>query len=105
MSDQDPADYGQHREQHGPSAEAALAEATEEADFRWLMADPRGRRIVRRMLERTGVFRSSFTGDALTTVFAEGGRNEGLGLIAKVQRYAPERLAEILTKGSHDSRS
>jgi hypothetical protein len=96
MSDSDPADYGQHDEKAEASAESQLADATEEADLKWLMADPRGRRIVRRLLERSGVFRTSFTGDALGTAFREGERNAGLRLFDQIARFSPERLASMM---------
>lgn len=105
MSDDDPADYGQHDEQPEASAERQLAEATEEADLKWLMANPRGRRIARSLLERSGVFRSSFTGDAPSTFFREGERNVGLSLYAKLARYVPERLAELNGKDGYEPRS
>lgn len=97
MSDLDPFDYGQHDDSPPPSQERIIAEQTEDSDFKWLMTDQRGRRIMRRLLERTGVFRVSFTGDAQTTAFREGERNVGLEMIAQVQRHAPDRLASILT--------
>lgn len=55
----------------------------------WLMSGPRGRRIVWRALERAGVFRTSYSSDALAMAFAEGARNEGLRLLAAVQ-HLPE---------------
>ena len=96
MSHDDPLDYGQHDDSAEVSTDRELAELTEGADLKWLMADPRGRRIVRGLLERSGVFRSSFTGDAMGTSFREGERNVGLGLLALVTKHAPERLADIV---------
>ena len=105
MSDFDPLDYGQHSEEGEASADRELAELTEEADLKWLVADPRGRRIARRLLERSGVFRSSFTGEALSTSFREGERNVGLGFLALVTRHAPEGLAELMNgKGGYEPR-
>jgi hypothetical protein len=95
MSADDPLDWD-FGEQATGSTDAQLAQATEQSDVRWLIADPRGRRIVRGLLERAGVFRSSFTNDALATAFREGERNAGLGLIALVMRHTPERLADVL---------
>lgn len=72
-------------------------------DVKWLMADRRGRRVVRRLLSKSGVFRSSFQGDGLNTAFAEGGRNVGLYMLALVQSHCPDRLAEVLIESSdHD---
>lgn len=64
-------------------------------DFKWLMSDKRGRRIVFRWLERTGVFQSSFTGDA-ETFFREGQRNVGLQLLAQVNDLTPQLYPTML---------
>ena len=64
---------------------ASLAERTELADLTWLMDGKRGRRIVWRLLDSAGVFRLSFSPDALQMAFAEGCRNEGLRLLKLIQ--------------------
>jgi len=43
---------------------ARLRRETEEADYKWLMSSKQGRRIVWRMLEQSGIYRSSFSTDA-----------------------------------------
>lgn len=65
------------------------------ADFKWLMSDKRGRRIVWKLLESTGVFRSSFTGNS-ETFFREGARNVGLMLLADVNAHAPDAYVLML---------
>lgn len=67
----------------------------EAADFKWLMSDKRGRRIVWRLLEQTGVFRSSFTGNS-ETFFREGARNVGLKVLADLHEHAPEAYVLLL---------
>lgn len=64
-------------------------------DFRWLMSDKRGRRIVARLLADTGVFRCSFTGNS-ETYFREGERNVGLRLLAQVNDLTPELYPTML---------
>lgn len=59
-------------------------------DFKWLMSSRRGRRIVWRLLEKTGMFRTSFTGNS-ETFFREGMRNVGLILIAQINEACPEQ--------------
>jgi hypothetical protein len=83
---------------HESPSEADLeAEAlTEDADLRWLMGDPRGQRIARRLLERSGVWRTSYTGEALSTAFREGERNVGHAHLGKFLRAAPEATARII---------
>jgi hypothetical protein len=105
VSNLDQLDYGQHDEEQEAPADRQIAEATEESDIKWLMADPRGRRVTRRLLERSGVFRVSFTGDALGTSFREGERNVGLMLLQQITRFTPERLAEMMNgKGGYEPR-
>lgn len=51
-------------------------------DFKWLMSQKRGRRVVRRLLEFTGVNRSSFSSSGSQTFFNEGQRNVGLKMMS-----------------------
>jgi hypothetical protein len=80
----------------------------EQSDFVWLMNDKRGRRFIWLMLERTGVFRTSFTGNS-TTFFNEGQRNIGLLLLDMINTYAPEQyltaLQERKKEVEHTSRN
>jgi hypothetical protein len=76
---------------------AKLSALTEEADWRWLMGNERGRRVVRRLLETTGVWRSSFTGNS-ETFFREGARNVGLQVLNLVTTHAPEQLIPTMTE-------
>ena len=71
-------------------------------DFKWLMDDKRGRRIMWRLLERTGVFRSSFTGNS-ETFFLEGQRNVGLMLMAQIHDACPEKYTAMLEEQKHDA--
>jgi len=61
----------------------------------WLMGNKRGRRIMWRLLEKTGVYRCSFTGNS-TTFFNEGQRNVGLMLTAQIHEHAPDAYALML---------
>lgn len=65
-------------------------------DYKWLMSSKRGRRIVFRQLETAGVYRTSFNTNALQMSFNEGGRNQGLMLLALITEYTPERYAEMI---------
>ena len=55
----------------------------EREDIAWLMGSARGRRVVWRILEICGVYRSSMTGNS-ETYFREGMRNVGLILLRDV---------------------
>lgn len=82
---------------------ARLRQETEEADYRWLMSTVQGRRIVWRMLERAGVFRSSFSSDAMAMAFNEGNRNSGLALLATVSNLSPAEYVEMMKEATNDS--
>jgi hypothetical protein len=90
------SDLELHLHEPRDEADADNAKLTEDADLRWLVGDPRGRRIARRLLERSGIWRPSFTGDALNTAFREGERNVGLRFTAVLLRAAPEAAARII---------
>lgn len=72
-------------------------------DMKWLMGSKRGRRIVWRLLERTGIFRSSFTGNS-ETFFREGMRNVGLVLMAQIHETCPDSyLTMVKEQNEHRS--
>ena len=65
--------------------------------FRSVMATAEGRRWIWWLLERCGVFRTSFTGDN-ATFFNEGTRNVGLMVIADINALCPEHFATMMTE-------
>jgi hypothetical protein len=73
----------------------------DESDFKWLMADKRGRRIVHAMLAETGLYQTSFTGNS-ETFFREGARNVGLKLLAKVEALTPDNYIKMLQERTND---
>lgn len=77
-----------------------MAAESEASDIRWLMESEQGRRIVWRLLNRTGVFRSSFSSDALAMAFAEGNRNTGLQLLAQVHELCPDLYPEMVREAN-----
>jgi hypothetical protein len=92
----DPLDLrGQERDRDNIERKRKLAREQDKADFAWLMSDARGRRFIWRMLELTGVYRSSFTGNS-ETFFREGARNVGLAIIADIHEFAPESYVPML---------
>lgn len=76
-------------------------------DYATVMSTEGGRRFMFRLLESTGLYRTSFTGNA-TTYFNEGMRNVGLRILADLQDYCPEQLLlmhrEHTRKGDDDER-
>lgn len=93
----DPTDL--KRQEHDAEAEEAGARERrrrELEDLRWLLAHPPGRRIVTRMLELTGVNRSSYAHSGSLMAFNEGRRDVGLFLTAEVLEASPEGYFKLL---------
>ena len=82
-----------HVERREKTAKTARLQRNE--DFRWLMADPRGRRFVWDLLARAGLFRSSLAASPELTAFNEGRRDLGLGVLADLMRLCPEQYARM----------
>lgn len=96
MSHYDPFDLAGQQRATRDTAERSKSRHNEEIDdVKWLMGSKRGRRIVWRWLERTGVFRSSFTGNS-ETYFREGARNIGLMLMALINEAGPDLYATMV---------
>lgn len=73
----------------------------ERDDLSWLMSSAKGRRIVWRLLEQAGVFRSSFSTNALAMAYAEGHRNTGLRTLDLIHRVCPQ-LYQVMVKENAD---
>lgn len=97
MSDYDPTDIrGQERKQADAELRNRLAKDTEESDFKWLVSTKRGRRIVWRVLEQTGVFRLSFNTNSMQMAFNEGNRNFGNKILAMINSVSPEAFTLMM---------
>ena len=103
MGNHDPLDLDDQESERAKTDHARkLSLINEGEDFRWLMSNKRGRRIVWRWLEKTGVFRSSFNHSGSLTAFNEGSRNIGLMLIAQVHEFCPEQYLTMLQEQRKD---
>jgi hypothetical protein len=92
----DPLDLaGQAKGRRDKQEREKVAALVAAEDIRWLMGSRRGRRLVWGILERTGIFRSSFTGNS-ETFFREGERNVGLSLMAQIHTHCPESYATMV---------
>lgn len=69
-------------------------------DIKWFMKSRQGRRVMWRLLERAGVFRSSFTGNN-ETFFREGMRNVGLMYLAQIHEHCADQY--ILMVQEHNN--
>lgn len=92
----------QEATQDAATDKAKHAARVEKEDLIWLMKDKRGRRITHRALANAGVWRLSFSTNALQMAFNEGNRNTGLMLVAKLTEYCPENYAQMLTENRSD---
>ena len=81
---------------------AKIARESEEADVRWLMSNKRGRRIVWRLLDVAGVFRSSFNTNAAQMAFAEGNRNYGLRMLSQIHALCPDQYPVMMKEATND---
>lgn len=70
-------------------------------DFKWLMGNKQGRRFVWRMLDKAGVFRSTFRLNN-EMAFLEGMRNMGLILITDIHEVCPEKY-QVMVKEAEDN--
>lgn len=80
------------------------AQRTEADDLKWMMSSKRGRRIIWRLLEQSGVYRLSFSQNAMTMAFNEGNRNFGLALLSKVHELSPESYSTMVQEQKNASR-
>lgn len=99
----DPFDLNSPEDARALAEEKARAVMrVEKDDLLWLMRSKQGRRIAHRILDRAGVFRSSFHTNALQMAFNEGTRNEGLAFLAKLMDYCPEQYSMMLKEQRED---
>jgi len=95
----DPLDITAIEQQRESREEKAKLAARKEAeDIKWLMSTARGRRIANSLLQQAGVFRLSFSTDALQMSFNEGNRNTGLRLLAAITEHCPNRYVEMMNE-------
>jgi hypothetical protein len=72
--------------------------------MRQVMSSVEGRRFVWRLLERAGVFRTSFTGNS-TTFFNEGMRNMGLMVLGDVHEACAESYIVMMNESKQGNES
>jgi hypothetical protein len=77
------------------SKEQANKRAKQLEDLRFVLGDARGRRVINRLLEKTGVYRNPFTGNS-ETYFRCGEMNIGQFLVAEVQSVSPDSYMNLL---------
>lgn len=73
-------------------------------DLRVVLSSRPGRRFYWRTMQDSGVFDSTFTGDALLSAFKEGRRAQGLDLMKEAQAVAPMKYLLMLEEAAADAR-
>ncbi|MGL4265198.1 MAG: hypothetical protein ACRCTX_26540 [Afipia sp.] len=97
MNHYDPTDLqAQADAEREQNERAKRAREQEIDDLKWQMSDKRGRRLAFSLLERAGVYRASFSTDALQMAHNEGRRVEGMRMDWMLKTYCPDRYAEML---------
>jgi hypothetical protein len=106
VSNYDPLDLrSQDRSKAERELRERLARENEEADLKWLMGNKRGRRVIWRLLDQAGVFRSSFNTNAMAMSFAEGHRNYGLRILGMIHTQCPELYPTMMKEQTADERT
>lgn len=70
----------------------------EVADLKWLAGNVQGRRIIWRLLDRAGIYRTSFNHSGSLMAFNEGKRDMGLFLLAEVSEASPNGLLKLIAE-------
>jgi hypothetical protein len=97
MAEYDPHDEtAQTQQRQGAAAREKNQVHTEVEDVRWLMGSKRGRRIVRGVMSRGGLFRPSFNTNSMTMAFAEGAKCEAAHWQKVILDNCPEHFTTML---------
>lgn len=83
-------------ESYQESAEARSRAQQQQNDLETVLASGQGRRLIWRLLEYAGVFRSSFAADPSISAFNEGRRDTGLFLLGEIERVEPGALGAMM---------
>ena len=71
-------------------------------DLRAVLRTVSGRRVIRRLLNKSNVLGVSFGGDAASTEFNEGLRRVGIWLVEKIEAAVPGELSKLMLESSND---
>jgi len=71
-------------------------------DVKWLMAHAAGRRFVSRLLEETGVHRTSFHNSGSTMAFNEGKKHLGYFLTGELLEITPDGYLKLIKEFRND---
>lgn len=93
----DPTDLrARQKEQRDEEGRRRAERQAQIEDVKWLLSHPQGRRFIWRLLEKAGIYRSTFNSDHSASAFAEGVRSVGLMIIADVFAADPDAYATMM---------
>jgi hypothetical protein len=99
VAQRDPIDLdGQEQDQAREQRKAQLRAEQEIEDIKWLVSSKQGRRVVWRLLEKAGVFRTSFSTNALQMAMSEGNRSYGLFWLNEVMASCPDKFVLMINE-------
>lgn len=74
-----------------------LERETELSDLRWVLSDPRGRRVLSRILDRARLFGRCYVAEQpMSTAFNEGAREFGVALRDDIEAADQEALFQLM---------
>ncbi|MDW7517184.1 hypothetical protein RY897_18545 [Klebsiella pneumoniae] len=71
-------------------------------DLRLICETEHGRRFIWCLIEQAGVWRTTYTGEALSAAFAEGKRNTGLKVFSDVMEACPDQYLAMAKEASEE---
>ena len=86
----------QERDAEAEEAVAREARRKELEDLRWLLGHPQGRRIITRLLDEAGLYRTSFNHSGSVMAFNEGKRHLALFLTAELMEASTDGFMKVL---------
>ncbi len=87
---------GLEPDQQKAADDAAEARRVQREDLQGILNSKAGRRFVWRLLDRAGVYRTSFNNSGSITAFNEGRREVGLFLLNEIHEVAPDAYLVML---------
>jgi hypothetical protein len=80
--------------------QAAITEASRQSVLHTVMSTVEGRTFIWDFLGSCHVFSTTFTGDALTSAFAEGERNVGQRLLSDIMAVCPDQYIQAMREAN-----
>ena len=91
------------RREQERNKQALMQRREESEDFKWLMKTKQGRRVARWVLDKAGLYRTTFRLNS-EMQFLEGQRNLGLMFVAAIAEHSPDGYLTMLKEQIEDDR-